>query len=199
MFTALLETQRAAITILVFVGTFFLALTIGRFLKRRAGVRLQLELVGDEGGKPGDRETKKTVFEQIRQLGIEDTVVHHSFLPFRELLALALRSHVFVAPSVTAEDGDSEGTPFVVQQMMATGMPVIATRHSDNPYLFGEQAHLLVPERDSSKIANRLQHYAEDPQRLTVDGTALRGQICRDFDVRNCAVKSSDLYDAVRR
>ena len=40
MFTALLETQRAAITILVFVGTFFLALTIGRFLKRRAGVRL---------------------------------------------------------------------------------------------------------------------------------------------------------------
>jgi small-conductance mechanosensitive channel/CRP-like cAMP-binding protein len=40
MFTALLETQRAAITILVFVGTFFLTLTIGRFLKRRAGVRL---------------------------------------------------------------------------------------------------------------------------------------------------------------
>ncbi len=40
MFTALLETQRAAFTILVFVGTFFLALTIGRFLKRRAGVRL---------------------------------------------------------------------------------------------------------------------------------------------------------------
>src|SRR5438552_12188776 len=40
MFTALLETQRAVITILVFVGTFFLALTIGRFLKRRAGVRL---------------------------------------------------------------------------------------------------------------------------------------------------------------
>src|SRR6266481_2933820 len=40
MLTALLETQRAAFTILVFVGTFFLALTIGRFLKRRAGVRL---------------------------------------------------------------------------------------------------------------------------------------------------------------
>jgi small-conductance mechanosensitive channel/CRP-like cAMP-binding protein len=42
MFPALLETQRAAVTIVVFVGTFFLALTIGRFLKRRAGVRLGL-------------------------------------------------------------------------------------------------------------------------------------------------------------
>jgi len=40
MFTALLETQRAAITILVFFAAFFLSLTIGRFLKRRAGVRL---------------------------------------------------------------------------------------------------------------------------------------------------------------
>ena len=38
--TAFPETQRAIITILTFVGTFFVALSIGRFLKRRAGVRL---------------------------------------------------------------------------------------------------------------------------------------------------------------
>ena len=42
MFTALLETQKAATTVVVFVGTFFLALTLGRILKRRAGVRLGL-------------------------------------------------------------------------------------------------------------------------------------------------------------
>jgi small-conductance mechanosensitive channel/CRP-like cAMP-binding protein len=42
MLTALSETQRAAITVLIFVGAFFLALSIGRFLKRRAGVRLGL-------------------------------------------------------------------------------------------------------------------------------------------------------------
>lgn len=42
MFTALSETQKAAITVVVFVGTFFLAIWIGRFLKRTAGVRLGL-------------------------------------------------------------------------------------------------------------------------------------------------------------
>lgn len=42
MFTALLETQSAAKTVVVFIGTFFLALTLGRILKRRAGVRLGL-------------------------------------------------------------------------------------------------------------------------------------------------------------
>lgn len=42
MFTTLLETQRAAFTVVVFIATFLVALTIGRFLKRRAGVRLGL-------------------------------------------------------------------------------------------------------------------------------------------------------------
>src|SRR5271167_886193 len=40
MFNTLLETQRAAVTIVVFLATFFVTLAIGRFLKRRAGVRL---------------------------------------------------------------------------------------------------------------------------------------------------------------
>jgi small-conductance mechanosensitive channel/CRP-like cAMP-binding protein len=42
MFSGLSEAERAAITALVFVGTFFVALWAGRFLKRRAGVRLGL-------------------------------------------------------------------------------------------------------------------------------------------------------------
>jgi small-conductance mechanosensitive channel len=40
MFTYLLETQRPGVTVIIFIGTFFAALTIGRLLKRRAGVRL---------------------------------------------------------------------------------------------------------------------------------------------------------------
>ena len=35
-----LETEKAIVTVLIFIGTFFAALTIGRLLKRRAGVRL---------------------------------------------------------------------------------------------------------------------------------------------------------------
>ena len=42
MLSALLETQRATVTIVVFVATFLVAVWLGRFLKRRAGVRLGL-------------------------------------------------------------------------------------------------------------------------------------------------------------
>src|SRR6266481_5102680 len=42
MFDAVSEVQRDAITVVVFIGTFFVAVGIGRFLKHRAGVRLGL-------------------------------------------------------------------------------------------------------------------------------------------------------------
>src|SRR6059036_2042545 len=42
MFATLPEAQRDAITVVVFIGTFFIAVGIGRFLKQRAGVRLGL-------------------------------------------------------------------------------------------------------------------------------------------------------------
>jgi colanic acid/amylovoran/stewartan biosynthesis glycosyltransferase WcaL/AmsK/CpsK len=165
-------------------------------LARRAGVRLELDLVGDTLGKPGDQETKDEVFRDVRSRGLEDVTRHQSFLSFQALVELALRSHVFVAPSVTASDGDAEGTPFVLQQMMATGMPAIATLHSDIPYLFGEHAHLLVPERDAGAIAARLERYAADPRLLLSDGALLRDRMRQTLDVRVCAAHLSDVYDA---
>src|SRR5258708_13120783 len=42
MFNAVTEAQRDALTVVVFIVTFFVALGIGRFLKRRAGVQLEL-------------------------------------------------------------------------------------------------------------------------------------------------------------
>src|SRR5213080_4465283 len=42
MFNAVSEAERDAITVIVFIATFFVSLVIGRFLKRRAGVRLGL-------------------------------------------------------------------------------------------------------------------------------------------------------------
>ena len=42
MLGAVIETQRTALTVGVFIATFFVALTLGRLLKRRAGVHFGL-------------------------------------------------------------------------------------------------------------------------------------------------------------
>lgn len=167
-------------------------------LARDAGLRLELDIAGDRAlGRPDQWGLKDEVFGLIARLGLEDCVRHHSWLGFNDLLALALKCHVFVAPSVTASDGDAEGTPFVLQQMMATAMPVISTLHSDIPYILGEHASLLLPEHDVRGIADRLQRYHDLPETMITEGLALRDRIGNAFDVRACAARLSDLYDEV--
>jgi colanic acid/amylovoran biosynthesis glycosyltransferase len=164
---------------------------------REAGCPVELQLVAEASQKPGDQGTKTAALSMIRELGIEDIVVHHPLMAFDDLLRLSLRCHVFLAPSVTAADGDAEGTPFVLQQMMATAMPTISTQHSDIPYLFGDLSHLLVAERDSQAIASRLLSYAEDPERLLEHGGLFRKRMLDHFDVRRCAAELSRVYDAI--
>jgi colanic acid/amylovoran biosynthesis glycosyltransferase len=164
-------------------------------LARDAGLRLELHIAGDRGGRPDQWRLKGEIFGLIARLRLEDCVRHHSWLSFKDLLALALKCHVFVAPSVTASDGDAEGTPFVLQQMMATAMPAIATLHSDIPYIFGEHASLLLSEHDVRGIADRLQRYHDLPETMIMEGLALRDRIRNAFDVTACAAQLSDLYD----
>jgi colanic acid/amylovoran biosynthesis glycosyltransferase len=164
---------------------------------RRRGVRLELHIVGDATDKPGDLDVKLEISDQIRRLGLADVVVRRPFLTFQELLELALHCHLFLAPSVVARDGDAEGTPFVLQQMMATAMPVIATHHSDIPFLFGALADTLVPERDAEAIAGRIESYAADPSALARDGDAVRQQMVSHFDLQSRADSLAIRYDAL--
>ncbi len=184
---------------LLFAGTFREKKGIQYVLEgtasaHRRGVNLHLNLVAGEMGKSGEEETRDAAFALIRRLGIEHVVTYFPLLPFRELLRLGLNCHLFLAPSVTAANGDCEGTPFVLQQMMATGMPAVATVHSDIPFIFGDLKYLLVPERDSNAIADRLQSYAEHPEQLVSDGIAMRNRICFTFDVRHCASRLAKIY-----
>ncbi len=164
-------------------------------LLRRRGVDFRLHLVGEASER--SKETGAEILATIARLGLESQIERYHWLPFQQLTELALRCHLFVAPSVTARDGDAEGTPFVIQQMMLTGMPVISTEHSDIPYLYGELADRLVPERDAAALADKVQEYAERPELIQSDGLAMRRRMLGHFDIRDSAAHLADLYDRV--
>ena len=164
---------------------------------RSAGVDVVLHLVGDAMSKAGDDESKRSVLGRIESSGLDDVVIRHPFLTFEELLTLALDCHVFLAPSVVAANGDSEGTPFVLQQLMASGMTAISTVHSDIPYIFGDQAGLLVPERDAGAIAQRLIQYRDEPDLVHAHGVALGEEVRQSLDVSLRAGALADLYARV--
>src|SRR5258706_9719704 len=79
-------------------------------------------------------------------------------------------SDVMVLPSV------EDGFGLVQAQAMACGCPVIASQNTGAHDLFTDgKEGFIVPTRDSSAIANRLQQLADDPElRLGMSEAALQ-------------------------
>ncbi|WP_324721944.1 glycosyltransferase [Salinimicrobium sp. HB62] len=72
-------------------------------------------------------------------------------------------SLAFVQHSVTAENGDTEGTPVSILEASAAGLPVIATKHAGIPdiIIHGETG-LLVEEHDVKSMAENLKRVLRD-------------------------------------
>jgi glycosyltransferase involved in cell wall biosynthesis len=79
-------------------------------------------------------------------------------LPQAELAALMSRSHALVLPSI------EEGLALVQAQAMACGCPVICSTNTGGEDLFGDGVEgFIVPIRDPSALADRMQRLADDP------------------------------------
>jgi colanic acid/amylovoran biosynthesis glycosyltransferase len=115
-----------------------------------------------------------------------------------EVVALLGLSHLFIAPSVTAEDGNQEGIPNALKEAMATGIPVISTRHSGIPELVESgESGFLVPERDSDALAERLAYLVDHPECWPSMGRAGRERIEAEFDSEKLNEELVELYREV--
>jgi glycosyltransferase involved in cell wall biosynthesis len=74
-----------------------------------------------------------------------------------DMLALLGAAAVFVLPSVW------EGQPLILQEALRAGVPVVATRVGGIPDLTGEDAALLVPPGDTSRLAEAVRAVLTDP------------------------------------
>ncbi|QHE75924.1 glycosyltransferase family 4 protein [Hydrogenophaga sp. PBL-H3] len=84
-------------------------------------------------------------------------------VPQQDLKRLMSKSHVVVLPSI------EEGLAMVMAQAMACGCPVIASENTGARDLFDDgQEGFIVPIRDASALAERLQRLADEP-RLRAD------------------------------
>ena len=74
-----------------------------------------------------------------------------------DMPALLDAAAVFVLPSVW------EGQPLILQEALRAGVPIVATRAGGTPALTGEDAALLVPPGDVSRLAEAVRAVLTDP------------------------------------
>lgn len=164
---------------------------------RRRHPRLRVTLVGDGGGKPADEDEKRVILDLLARL--DGVVAWVGFLPYPEYRAALLTHHLFLSPSVTALDGDSEGgAPVSIIEAEATGIPIVSTVHADIPeiVLDGESG-LLSPERDIDALAENLERLVADPNLRRSMGKAGRAHVEEHHDVRKQAVRLETIYAGV--
>ena len=69
----------------------------------------------------------------------------------------------FVQHSITAEDGDKEGSPVAIIEAGAAGLPVIATKHTGiNFTVVHGKTGYLVEERDVEGMAQYMNKICDD-------------------------------------
>ncbi|MBS1261949.1 MAG: Alpha-D-kanosaminyltransferase [Calditrichaeota bacterium] len=149
-------------------------LTIGRLAEKKGMKYAILALARVSGSLPGCRldivgdGPLRPQFETlIDKLGLGDRVQLHGWMQHDEVASMLARAHVLIAPSVTAADGNTEGIPVVLMEALATGLPVISTRHSGIPELISDrETGFLVDERDVEGLSDAIRHATGNPGSL---------------------------------
>ena len=117
-------------------------------------------------GKGGGGELFEACVILAKALGLQNRVEFKGVLSHEEVATEMRQARAFVQHSVTTpEQGDMEGKPVAVMEAMASGLPVVTTRHSGIPEIIEhEVTGLLVPEYDVSAMASAMIRLAKNDE-----------------------------------
>lgn len=162
----------------------------------RQTVPIEITLIGDQHGEPRTIREKEKILEAIQRGGLADCTRLPGYQPYRVVMEEARRHHVFLSPSVTAADGDTEGgAPVSLIEMSASGMMIVSTTHCDIPgVILDGKTGLLAPERDVDALVEHLQWIVAQPERWAEMQRAGRAHMEAEFDARHQGERLAAVY-----
>ena len=121
----------------------------------------------------------------VKQYHLEDQVQFLGVITpeaYRNLLAESL---AFVQHSITASNGDMEGTPLAVLEASVTGLPVIATKHAGIPdVIIDGETGLLCEEHDVSGMAKNMMQVLSNVDYAQQLGIAGKQHVLKNFSLQ---------------
>jgi colanic acid/amylovoran biosynthesis glycosyltransferase len=180
--------------------------SIGRMVEKKGfayGIRAMARLASRDPRLRytiiGDGELRPELERLVADLELAGVVRLAGWLPPADVAAALRGAHLMLAPSVTAADGDQEGLPVVIMEAMATGLPVVATRHSGIPELVRHgESGALVPEHDADALAEAIETLVRAPDRWGAMGAAGRRRVEVQHDLQTLNRQLAETYARVR-
>ena len=147
-----------------------------------------LVIVGKGDLEPGLRQQAKALGDKVVFAGPKT----HDELP--EIYASA---DVFVAPSVTAADGDKEGFGLVILEAMASGVPVVASRSGGIVDIVKDEENgLLCDEKDVEKLSVNISRVLED-EALSAKLKTAAGHTVEQYSYDNISKRYNDILSGI--
>lgn len=143
----------------------------------------------------GDGSLREDLQRLIQELDVCDRVKLLGWKQQEEIVEILNNSHILLAPSVTAKNGDQEGTPVAIMEAMAMGLPVLSTQHSGIPELIENGVSgFLVPERDVDALAEKLDYLINNPEIWPEIGQAARLYVEENYDINKLNDELVEIY-----
>lgn len=144
---------------------------------------IEITIIGDAPNTAAGAREKQLIMSILDRYDLRPVTSIMGDQPYSALIAQAYQHHIFLSPSLTAQDGDMEGTPMVLVDMAASGIPIVSTTHSDIPEIIRHnETGFLAEERSVDQVLGYLRWYAQNPdewQRITKVG---RRYVEQEFD-----------------
>lgn len=167
---------------------------IGQLQDEVKGV--EITIIGDASKDPRSHPEKEKILSVLKRYRLESHTRMLGYQPYSVLFEEAYKHQVFISPSVTAADGDTEGgAPVTIIEMAATGMPIVSTTHCDIPevVLHGKTG-LLAPERDATALCECLRWFVRNSEHWRHMLEAGRSHIEEQYDIKKQVHKLRDIY-----
>lgn len=143
----------------------------------------------------GDGPLRETLQQLAKECGIYDRLTWHGYKPYSFVIEKMYQCDVLIQASITTPDNRKEGTPVAIMDAMATGMAVVATRHSDIPEIVEDGVTgLLAAENDVEGLRACFKKLLDNPPVIESFGLRGREKVERGFNVATLTAQLEEHY-----
>jgi colanic acid/amylovoran biosynthesis glycosyltransferase len=163
--------------------------------KLQQSVPMVITIIGDANTEQRNQKEKRRILEILEKSGLKSKTRLLGYQPSTVLFDEAYKHHVFLSPSVTASDGDTEGgAPVSIIEMMAT----VSTSHCDIPEVlhYGRE-DWLVGERDVDGLADRIMWLVDNSKEWEKMLAIGRAHVENEYDARLQGTRLAQIYQDI--